>query len=194
MNEALKDKILAVALPNVTFDGWGDTLLEKAALQSGVDGDRLHTLFPKGIASLVGHFSDWADRQTLARLTARKMAGLKVRDKIALGVKTRLQVLIPHKDAVRQALAFYAAPWRKPQLARAVWRTADRLWYAAGDTTTDYNYYTKRTLLAGVLASTTLCFLGDDSDGHAQTWDFLDRRIDQVLTIGKFIGKFKKAA
>lgn len=194
MDESLKDKILAAALPNVTFDGWNRLLLDNAAQNIGIDADTLHALFPKGTASLIAHFSDWADRKMLERLPPKKISKLKIREKITLGVRTRLEVLIPHKDALRQALGYYAAPWRKPLAAKSLWRTADCLWHAAGDTATDYNHYTKRTLLSGVLASTTLCFLSDASKGHNDTWDFLDRRIEQVLKIGAFIGKFKKAA
>lgn len=192
MDEALKDKILAVALSNVTFDGWNSQLLANAARNSGVDEDLMPELFPKGIASLLAHFSSWADRKMLEKLPAKKLEKLKIRDRITLGVKTRLEILEPHKDAVRQALGFYAAPWRKPQLARNIWRTADHIWHAAGDTATNYNHYTKRTLLSGVLTSTMLCFLGDTSDKHKETWEFLDRRIEQVLKIGQFIGKFKR--
>lgn len=194
MNEHSKDLILAAALPDVTFDGWTGRVLDRAAQKTGTDGDRLSALFPKGVLDLVSHFSDWADRQMLARLDRTALEKSRIRDKIALCVQTRLDVLAPHKDALRQALGLYALPWNKPRAARSLWRTADVIWHAAGDTATDYNHYTKRLLLSGVLASTTLCFLNDDSDGHAETRAFLERRIDNVLQIGRAAGKFRKRA
>jgi ubiquinone biosynthesis protein COQ9 len=63
----------------------------------------------------------------------------------------------------------------------------------AGDRATDYNYYTKRLLLAGVLSSTTLFWLNDRSKDHAATWAFLDRRIDEVLKVGGRLGKTVKS-
>ncbi len=68
-------------------------------------------------------------------------------------------------------------------------RTVDALWYAAGDRSTDYNYYTKRLLLAGVYSSTLLVWLNDKSEDHGATWAFLERRIDNVLVIGGRLGK-----
>ena len=195
MSQKLKDKILLAALPDVTFDGWSAGLFLQAARKIGMPEDDVRALFPKGPLDLILHFSDWADRAVLEKLPPpKKFMALKVRERIALGVRTRLEALAPHKDALRQSLGFFALPWRKPLLAKMVWKSADHIWHAAGDAATDYNYYSKRTLLAGVMSSTTLCWLGDSSKNHQDTWEFLDRRIDNVLKIGQLIGRFKKKA
>ena len=73
--------------------------------------------------------------------------------------------------------------------AKCLYRTVDAIWYAAGDTSTDYNFYTKRGLLAGVYSSTVLYWLNDDSEGAVATWAFLDRRIADVMKVPKLIGK-----
>lgn len=74
---------------------------------------------------------------------------------------------------------------------KIAWRTADRIWDWAGDNATDYNHYTKRALLCGVLVSTTLAWLDDDSTGMQETEAFLKRRIDNAMSIGKIAGKAK---
>ena len=66
------------------------------------------------------------------------------------------------------------------------WRTADRIWRAAGDTATDYNHYTKRATLSAVYAATMLVFLDDESEGLTDTRAFLTRRIADI-------GRFEKA-
>ncbi|MDG2285457.1 MAG: COQ9 family protein, partial [Alphaproteobacteria bacterium] len=65
----------------------------------------------------------------------------------------------------------------------------DAIWRVAGDATTDFNFYTKRCLLAAVLSSTTLFWLDDGSDGHSRTWEFLDRRIAGIMAIPKLQGR-----
>jgi ubiquinone biosynthesis protein COQ9 len=72
---------------------------------------------------------------------------------------------------------------------RLLYRTVDAMWYAAGDTSTDYNFYSKRALLAGVYAATLLCWLNDNSDGFSATWAFLDRRIAEVLRAPKAMAR-----
>lgn len=194
MSQSIKDQILAAALPDVTFDGWSRRLLANAGQKTGVETHEISALFPKGVLDLAAHFSDWADRRMLAALDPRELKKLGIRDKIALCARTRFDVLMPHKDALRQALGLYALPWNKPAAARALWRTADHIWHQAGDTSTDYNHYTKRLLLSGVLASTTLCFLNDSSTDSAPTFAFLDRRLDNVLKLGRALGKLRKTA
>ena len=113
---------------------------------------------------------------------------LRVRDRIARTVRLRLEALEPHREALRRALAWYAVPFRQPAAARITWRTADVAWRLAGDTATDFNHYTKRALLSGVWVATLAFWLADRSEGREASWRFLDRRIDEVLKVGRRVG------
>lgn len=177
-------KILLATLPNVAFDGWTEELLSRAAKKAGLKAEKV---FPDGVTGLVAHFSDWADAEMQKKLGTLKKTDIRIRDKIALGVQTRLDLLAPHKHAVSSALAYMARPPRNFMLPKMVWRTADKIWDYAGDTSTDYNRYTKRFLLSGVITATTLYWLNDNSKNHAKTGAFLDKRLDNVLKIGQKI-------
>ena len=50
--------------------------------------------------------------------------------------------------------------------AKLMYRTVDAMWRAAGDTSTDFNFYTKRGILAGVYGSTAMRWFNDTSDGR----------------------------
>lgn len=189
---SLQDRILEAALPDVAFDGWDASLLSRAEKRLGLQAGAAEEAFPDGALGLVLHFSDWANRKMLEKIPEKKLESMRVRDKIAAGVQARLEVLAPHKQALSAALAFLAPPPRNLHLPRLVWRTADELWRRAGDTSTDYNHYTKRILLSGVLTSTTLYWLNDSSAGQAKTWEFLSRRIDNVLKVGQKLGGLLK--
>lgn len=184
-----KDAILLAMLANAPFDGWSRKTLNHAALECGCGAAETNALFPGGLADAFDHFSDWADRQMLAALEAENLDEMRVRDRIALGVRARLETLTPHRDCLRQATQWAARPDRGVKVPALVWRTADRLWWAAGDTSTDLNHYSKRALLSGVLTATTLYWLNDTSDDFGKTWAFLDKKIDRIVKIGGFIGK-----
>ena len=47
------------------------------------------------------------------------------------------------------------------------------------------SFYSRRATLAGVLVATLLYWLDDQSEGCAESWAFLDRRIEDVMRIGK---------
>lgn len=192
-NLDIKNAIIEAALPNVPFDGWTQAMLEQAAVSAGYEAAMVTAVFPKGVKDALIHLSDWADQQALARLRAANPVSMRVRDRITLGVRTRLAVLEPHKEAERLALSYWMRPLRKIEGAKLVWKTADVIWDWAGDTATDYNRYTKRSLLCGVIVATTLFWLTDTSQDQRDTDAFLDRRIDNALSIGKIAGRLKKA-
>jgi len=180
-----KDALLAAILPDVPFDGWTQSALAHAAERVGLERGELRSLCPGGARDLVAWFSHWADRETMRALEARDLSGLKVRERIAAGVEARLSVLTLHREAVRRALALLTAPQNLALGARLLYDAVDAIWYAAGDTSIDFNFYTKRALLAGVYAATTLYWLDDRSPDRADTLSFLDRRLRDVMAIPK---------
>jgi ubiquinone biosynthesis protein COQ9 len=184
----IRDEILDRLIPHVPFDGWTRAAADLAAQEAGYEASMVDAAFPQGMDDVVSHFADLADRAMLEALG--EAADMRVRDKITRAVQKRLEWLEQQKEAERAAVAYWMRPIRKYKGAKIVWRTADRIWVWAGDTATDYNRYTKRILLSGVLTSTTLYWLGGKS--MAETFAFLDRRIDNVLELGSIIGRVKK--
>ncbi|MEE8189520.1 MAG: COQ9 family protein [Kiloniellales bacterium] len=182
-------KLLQATLPHVAFDGWTEKALLAGAAELDLDQAEALNAFPGGPAELIEYFSSEADRRLLAELEKRDLAGMRVRERVALGVRLRLEQLAPHREAVRRGLGFLSLPQHVGLGLACLYRTVDAIWYAAGDTSTDYNFYSKRILLAGVYSSTLLVWLNDRSEDFAETWAFLERRIGEVLKIGGTLGR-----
>ncbi|HYD32388.1 MAG TPA: COQ9 family protein [Azospirillaceae bacterium] len=191
--EKIKDDILLATLPNVVFDGWTHQALRDGTVSAGYDVSMAVRTFPNGIPDVVEHFSAWADRRMEEEMRARDLSQTRVTDRITLAVRTRLEVLEPHQEAVRRALTYLSLPQNAAMALRLLSRTVDAMWYAAGDTATDFSYYTKRAILSGVVSSTTLYWLNDSSEGHQDTWGFLDRRLADVGAFGRTMGKVRGA-
>ncbi len=187
--EETREKLLAAALAHVPFDGWSERALRAGADDLGLDPALAANAFSGGPAELLAAFSAGIDRDMLAELEARDLKSLKHRERIATGVRTRLELLSPHREAVRRGLSFLAMPKHAALGAKCLYRSVDAIWHAAGDTSTDYNFYTKRLLLAGVYSTTLLFWLNDESEDFAATWVFLDRRIGEVVKIGGRLGR-----
>lgn len=184
-----RKKLLRAALSHVAFDGWTRAAIRAGAADLGLDEVAARNAFPGGPAEMVEAFSAETDRQMLIKLEAMKLPAMRGRDRIAAAVRMRLELLAPHREAVRRSLSFLALPPNVPLATKCLYRTVDAIWYAAGDTSTDYNFYTKRFLLAGVYSATVLFWLNDHSEGCADTWAFLERRIDRALKVGGNIGR-----
>ena len=191
--QAARDQILLATLAHVAFDGWTRAALKAGVADAGLGPDMALRAFPGGIPDLVDHSADWADRRMLEELAKLDLAAMRVRDRVAAGVKARLQVLAPYREATRRALAYLALPPNAPMAVRLTWRTVGEIWYAAGDEAADFNYYTKRGLLAPVYTATVFYWLSDQSEDSAATWAFLDRRLAEVMKIPAFTARLKKA-
>ncbi|ABS63683.1 rpsU-divergently transcribed protein [Parvibaculum lavamentivorans DS-1] len=183
--EAARARILAAALPNVAFDGWTPRLLKEAAEAAGISHGEMRLAFPDGVVDLVDYFLADGDRRMAEMLAKEDIAALKIRERITLAVRTRMEVDILYREAMRRAVTLLALPVSGTHGPRSLYRTVDAIWRAVGDTSTDFNFYTKRATLAGVFSSVTLYWFADDSEGFANTWAFLDRRIDDVMRFEK---------
>jgi ubiquinone biosynthesis protein COQ9 len=191
---ARKDALLEATLPEVTFDGWSLTALRNGAKSAGIDESEIVLLFPEGPGEAALWLDDWADRKMLAALDALDLSEMKVRRRVAAGVEARLAALAPYREAVRRAIALKATPWGAVRAAQILYRTVDAIWYAAGDNATDFNFYTKRSLLAAVYTPTLLYWLNDRSEGSADSFAFLDRRLADVMKLPQLGGELRKAA
>jgi len=181
-------KILQSVLPQVPFDGWTESAYGRGLKLAGVTRGEADLLFPQGLRDVIGLFGEEADRAMLAKIEREPgFQRLKVREKIALAVRTRLESWQPHREAVRRMMYWYALPFNLPLGMKRLYKTVDLMWRAAGDASTDFNFYTKRGLLAAVLKATILFWLDDKSAGCEASWQFLDRRISDVLKAGKSI-------
>ena len=173
---------LALALgENAVFDGWTSKAVDSAAQQLGIDPVQARLAMPKGQAAMIDLYIQEVDRGLEAWFTPERLAALKIREKIRALIWRRLEIMEPAREAVRRGLAILAMPQNVPLAVRISWRTADLMWRIAGDTSTDFNHYTKRMTLGAVYASTLLAWLDDRSDGWTETAAFLDRRIDNVM-------------
>ncbi len=182
-------KLRAAALSHVPFDGWTGRALRAGAADLGLDPALAANAVPGGPAELLEAFSAEIDRRMLVELEARDLEAMKHRHRIGAAVRARLELLAPQREAVRRGLSFLALPKHAALGARCLYRSVDAIWHAAGDTSTDYNFYTKRLLLAGVYSATLLFWLNDESEGFSETWAFLDRRLAEAIKLGGGLGR-----
>ena len=185
------DRVLDAALLHVPFDGWSETTLRAAIADSGEDQALARSLYPRGGVDLALAYHRRGDALMRDRLAATDLAALRYRDRITTAVRLRLE-LVEDKEAVRRGATLFALPIHAADGARAIWGTSDAIWTALGDTSRDVNWYTKRATLSAVYSATVLFWLGDDSIGHQATWDFLNRRIENVMNIETVKAKLRE--
>lgn len=191
--EELRAPLLDAIFSHVPFDGWSDKALYAAAADVGVSNEMAELAFPNGAIEALELHLQQADYELADALQKLDLPSMKIRDRITVAVKTRLQLNIKNREAVRRGLTLLSLPQNIVLGSKTLWRTADTMWIAAGDTSTDHNWYTKRATLSAVYSAVLLFWLNDDSDDYAETWAFLDRRIEDVMKIETAKYKMREA-
>jgi ubiquinone biosynthesis protein COQ9 len=189
--EQLRRRLALAVGENAVFDGWTQAAVDSAAAQLGIDPVQARLAMPKTQAGMIDVYIQEVDRGLEAWFTPERLQGMKIREKIRALVWRRLEIMGPAREAVRRALAILAMPQNVPLALRTGWRTADLMWRIAGDTSSDFNHYTKRMTLGAVYGSTLLVWLDDQSEGWTETAAFLNRRIDNVMRFEKFKAEWR---
>lgn len=189
--QQIRDRLALAVGENAVFDGWTAKAVESAAVQLGIDPMQARLAFPKRKPAMIDAYIQGVDREMKKRLPPAKLASKKIRERIRALVWTRLEITGTAREAVRSALSILAMPQNVPLATRIGWRSADLMWRLAGDTSTDFNHYTKRMTLGAVYGSTLIAWLDDSSEGWSETAAFLDRRIDNVMRFEKWKAKWR---
>ena len=189
-----RDAALRAALVHVPRLGWSRAALEAGLRDLGHDGREAEWLFPGGPIEAVEAWCDLADREMEAAARAEDLLALRIPERIRRVLTLRLEANEAHKEAIRRALALQSLPWNLASAMRTVGRTADSMWAAAGDTSADLSWYTRRATLSGVYGATLAFWLQDDEPGFPATRAFLDRRLADVARLQGKRPKAKGAA
>ncbi len=184
-------RILEAFPAHAAEKGWTEAAFRAAVEEAGLSEGEAALACPRGAFDLFDAFADRADQAMLAALEDLDLGAMKIRQRVKAAVQVRLEAQAPYKEAARAMTRALAAPLRAPEAARLLWRTADHIWRALGDTSTDENYYSKRAILSGVLGSTYARWFTDNTPDHEETWAFLDARIENVMQFEKLKARLK---
>lgn len=181
-----KHAILEAALKLAPFDGWNDAVLRQAVINADLPKGAHALYFPDGVLELIGFWSAVMDAQAEADIAALDLPAMKIRERVTAGVLARLGAIGLHQEAARRAGSRLVLPDGAAQATAQIWASADMIWRAIGDTSTDGNFYSKRATLSAVLAATLPVWLSDDEVDKAKGREFLDARIANVMQFEKF--------
>ena len=190
-NSKLKFNLVNAMLVHVPFDGWSWTALEQGAIDMDFETklnfeDRkkiYYDLFKNGPIDFIETFSKIIDDEMEKNYESLAIKPDRVPQKIKTIILIRLHLSQKYKEAVRSSLSLTAIPKNSKQSLKILYRTCHKIWKIAGDTSTDFSFYTKRASLAAVYSSTLLFWLNDNSSTQDETEAFLDRRLKDISKI-----------
>lgn len=189
--DQLRDPLLKAAVAHAAFDGWTDRILTVAARELDLDPGLARLAFPGGVSDMIDLLSLQQDQKMIKACPDKILQPLKIREKITLLVRTRIEAEQDIREAAHRAVTYLALPLNNALGLKLLYRTVDMMWKTIHDPSTDFNFYTKRLTLSAVYSATFLYWLNDESKQYKDTWDFLDRRITNVMQFEKAKAKVR---
>lgn len=184
-SDATRDAAIRAMLPLAGTQGWNWGVIRAGLAAAGEDPALAESWFPTGAPGAVAAWIDLSNREMIAAAAAEGVAGLRVPARIRRVVELRLAAAAPHKAALRRALSLLALPWNTPVALRTTAATVDAMWHAAGDTSADFSWYTRRATLAAVYGATLAYWTRNDDPALDEAMAFLDRRLAGVARLGR---------
>ncbi|AZQ69005.1 COQ9 family protein [Silicimonas algicola] len=185
------EALLDAALDHVPFDGWSPATFRAATSEAGMTEAEAKALAPRGAIDLAVALHRRGDRAMVEKMASVGSVDMRYRDRVSAALHYRVEAL-PDREVARKSSALFSLPTHAAEGAKLIWETSDAIWTALGDTSRDGNWYSKRATLSAVWGSVVLYWLGDDSIGHERTKEFIDRRIDNVMSVEEIKGRLRK--
>lgn len=184
-DQKVRDEIIGHILNYVPLSGWTLQSLRSAVVDAGFHEGDEYRAFRGDMDLLVEYYLDYNDRKMLEKLEAIDLSTMRIKDQVATAVMLRFRMAESHKQVALKTAEYLKHPTRMSMAAKSLYNTVTQIWYACGDTSTDYNFYTKRALLAAVYSATFMFWLRDDSEDNIRTRAYLSTKLDQVMKIPK---------
>ncbi|GAM22978.1 hypothetical protein SAMD00019534_061530, partial [Acytostelium subglobosum LB1] len=181
----LRQVVLDRAMQYVPLYGWSEAAIAKACTDLGY-APTMHGLFENGGYDLAFHFVNRCNKQLKEKLSGDVLATLTQRERVKMVIKVRLSMITPYLNRWAEAMQLLAHPSNLTTSAPSMASLVDEIWHLVDDRSTDFEWYTKRGLLAALYTSSELYMLNDTSPEHKDTWRFVDDRVDDMVSLLKF--------
>jgi ubiquinone biosynthesis protein COQ9 len=194
-----KEKILEKFLEIAALDGWNQESLLKALAELEIKSEFCDLIFENGLLDLNNFYIDSYNKKS-AKL-AGNLENKKIREKITELLFARFEVEKNNQIALQRLVNFYLNP--KNFLAfelgprplfyalKDCYKISDFIWKSIKDSSTDFNFYTKRLTLAKIILRSFFVFVKDDSENLAKTKKIIDLEIAKIMQFEKFKSQAK---
>ena len=173
--------------------GWNENLFDNIANESTHTYEEMHALFPEGYLSIIQMYLDEIDEVMTKESEKINLIRLKIHERIRELCILRLNIMAKEKDLISKTFLHLLLPNNYKFSSKNLYRTVDQIWFLAGDNSTDFNFYSKRIILASIYTSTMIHFINNDNmDGTIFLLNKLLRKVSKIPKIKSNINSFTK--
>jgi len=184
-----RKKVLNISKKFIVKNGWNENLFLKLSENSKYKIDELKVLFPNGYTALLEFYLNELNAEMILSSKKINLIRMKTHQRIKALIMLRLNNLQKEKDLFKKTYFILALPKHSKIAVMSLYKTVDEMWFLAGDISTDFNFYSKRAILASIYSATILYWINNNN--LKQTTKFLDNQLAKVSKIPEIKNKIK---
>ena len=189
-NKYLNDKrlkILKLAKLIIAEEGLNSNTFETIALKHTLNINEINLLFPDGNKDLLEYSLDQLNIELQEYCKSIDLIRLPLHKRIRKILLSKIEIMNKEKNFYKKIFLKSLLPNRTISLSKQLYKSIDQIWYLAGDTSVDFNFYTKRLILAGIYSRVVLFFFNNNNQNELE--NLLDLNLKRVAKIPELKSK-----
>ena len=181
-------KILKFAKIVVAKDGLTSNTFKNISKKYDLNIDEMNLLFPGGKNDLLKLSLDQLNIELENYCKKLDLIRLPVHKRIRKILLSKIYIMDKEKKFYKKIFLSLLIPKKKFSLPIKLYKSVDQIWFIAGDTSVDFNFYTKRLILAGIYSRVIFFFFNNNNQILLE--NLLDASLKRVSKIPELKTKF----
>ena len=181
--------VLRFAKEFVSENGLTKNCLENISKKYGLNADETDLLFPQGNIDLIKFALEQLNNDLEVYCRQIDLIRLPIHKRIRKVLLSKISLMNKDKSFYRSIFLNLLIPKKNFSLSSQLYNSVDQLWFIAGDSSTDFNFYTKRLILSGIYSRVMLFFFNNNNQEELE--NILDESLKRVSKIPEIKSKLK---
>ena len=182
-------EILKFAKIFLSKKGLSKNTLESISKKYGLDANETELLFPEGNIDFIKFTLEQLNNELEEYCREIDLIRLPVHKRIKKVLLSKISLMNKNKVFYRSIFLNLLIPKKNFSLPSQLYNSVDQIWFIAGDSSTDFNFYTKRLILSVIYSRIMLFFFNNNNQEELE--NILDESLRRVSKIPEIKSKFK---
>ena len=184
-----KIKILEASKKILMIRSWDEKSLSLISKKTNISANEINLLFPNAFFDLIIFSLDQINIELERKFQTYNILRFPLHLRIKKILMHKFNLMNKNKKFYNKIFFNLLLPSKNQFKLKQLYKSVDIIWYIAADNSTDFNFYTKRMILAGIYIRLMLFFFNNND--LIKLEELLDKDLKRVLKIPKLKAKFK---
>ena len=180
-------EILKFAKVIISERGFTSHTFKNISNKYRLDLKEIELLFPNGNNNLVEFALDQLNIELEDYCKNIDLIRLPIHKRIRKILLSKIYLMNKEKIFYKKIFLNLLIPKKNFSLSSQIYKSVDQIWFIAGDSSVDFNFYTKRLILSGIYSRIMLFFFNNNNQKGLE--ELLDKNLNRVSKIPELKSK-----